>query len=380
MDGSYDAATIDTHMTEFNSQDIYDDGEHENDTYAAVYVPGRSGTNTNCNMTARATFRDESNPSRSNVRVYNGAGVGADAAEITIESDTGTHHTDTIKWDLDTMPEGSTVSRVDALAGQMVTLKIKPNYNVKPTAVYLHATPLLYKSSYNHEDRAGLNPDTNDTAWSSYPLIEEGALDGIEPDENGYYHIEVVVPYLADAAFEVECADARDSVINETNPLTNIHGAYLKHTEDELVSTLLTDKEKQIAANGGDIRFKLTGAGVGEIPDEIKQRFETRAKNTGYHIYGDYLDFNVTKKVKFRDAVNIEELPGGEVTVAMQLPSDLKSKGNMEYKLLRYHDGKVDVIGTEYDAATNELTFKSDRFSTYALVYKEKAKSPKTGQ
>jgi hypothetical protein len=37
------------------------------------------------------------------------------------------------------------------------------------------------------------------------------------------------------------------------------------------------------------------------------------------------------------------------------------------------HDGVVDTINAKIDVETKELTFETDRFSTYAIVYKDTA-------
>ena len=131
---------------------------------------------------------------------------------------------------------------------------------------------------------------------------------------------------------------------------------------------------------GADIRFKLTGTGLQPVASDTKEKFEKLADKTGYKVSDRYIDLSVTKRVKFRDPEKIEVLPGGQVTVAMQLPDKLKGNGNREYKLLREHDGKVDIINADYDAATNELSFATDRFSKYAIIYRDKRSSPKTGQ
>ena len=45
------------------------------------------------------------------------------------------------------------------------------------------------------------------------------------------------------------------------------------------------------------------------------------------------------------------------------------------YKVMRNHNGKVDILDATFDAKTNMLTFKTDKFSTYALVYLDSAAS-----
>ncbi len=42
-----------------------------------------------------------------------------------------------------------------------------------------------------------------------------------------------------------------------------------------------------------------------------------------------------------------------------------------EYKIIRLHEGEVDVISGTFDAATGEFSFESDKFSTYAIAYND---------
>ena len=42
------------------------------------------------------------------------------------------------------------------------------------------------------------------------------------------------------------------------------------------------------------------------------------------------------------------------------------------YFIARSHNGKVDILETNYDEKTNKLTFETDKFSDYAIIYKDK--------
>ncbi|MGN0152452.1 MAG: fibronectin type III domain-containing protein [Wujia sp.] len=55
------------------------------------------------------------------------------------------------------------------------------------------------------------------------------------------------------------------------------------------------------------------------------------------------------------------------VTITVKL--DVSLAGNDGYQVIREHEGTAEVIDTEYDDATGQLTFDTDRFSTYAIAY-----------
>ena len=49
------------------------------------------------------------------------------------------------------------------------------------------------------------------------------------------------------------------------------------------------------------------------------------------------------------------------------------------YKIVRVHDGETTILDAAFDAATGKLTFKSDKFSTYAIIYSD-AKTEGSGE
>lgn len=71
-----------------------------------------------------------------------------------------------------------------------------------------------------------------------------------------------------------------------------------------------------------------------------------------------------------------------EVTVSVQVPEEFINKDDnvtRTYSIVRLHDGTITILDADYDPSTNMLTFKTDRFSLYAIVYKDtKAESGNT--
>ncbi len=59
--------------------------------------------------------------------------------------------------------------------------------------------------------------------------------------------------------------------------------------------------------------------------------------------------------------------------ISLTLPSSLRASGNVTrtYQVLRLHEGSVAVLLSSYDNSTNQLSFESNLFSTYAIAYKD---------
>ena len=64
------------------------------------------------------------------------------------------------------------------------------------------------------------------------------------------------------------------------------------------------------------------------------------------------------------------------VAVRLMLPDsvvDADVSKAREYEVVRVHDGKVETLPALFDASAKTLTFETDRFSAYAIAYKDAA-------
>lgn len=84
-----------------------------------------------------------------------------------------------------------------------------------------------------------------------------------------------------------------------------------------------------------------------------------------------YLDIDMKYQVGDRSPKAVTETLE-EVDITMDLPDSFQQTGKhtkkRKYKVYRYHDGKVDMLDAEFDKDKKKLHFKTDKFSTYALV------------
>ena len=99
---------------------------------------------------------------------------------------------------------------------------------------------------------------------------------------------------------------------------------------------------------------------------------ETIKNNTkGYNVV-KYLDITLYKSV---DGVNesIHEL-SNVLKITLSVSKELKNTDNKikrEYYIARNYNGKVDILEAKYDEKASTLTFETDRFSDYAILYKD---------
>ena len=156
-------------------------------------------------------------------------------------------------------------------------------------------------------------------------------------------------------------------------------------------AALLTDKAELLAmlvdsgditadelaqiANGASVDIVLT-VKEANVPDEVKAAMAQAAK--GYTI-GQYLDISLFKYM----TVNGSQQAGvalhttkDVLTISVVVPDALintNSAVNRTYCIVRNHEGTITVLDAAFDAASKTLTFKTDRFSIYAIAYKDTA-------
>ena len=141
-------------------------------------------------------------------------------------------------------------------------------------------------------------------------------------------------------------------------------------SRDEIIDILIENKE--ITAN--ELSEVAEGKKI-EIVLEVKeaQTNELIETNTKGYKVGKYLNITLNKIVNGTNE-SIHEL-SKVMKVTIKVPEELinkDSKTKREYYIARSHNGKVDILETKYDEKTNSLTFETDKFSDYAIIYKDK--------
>ncbi len=143
-----------------------------------------------------------------------------------------------------------------------------------------------------------------------------------------------------------------------------------------------TEEEKSLIAAGADVVITLEVKDISDtVSVEDKEKVENKIKETKDQKVGMYLDINLLKQVGDNSAVKVSDL-NGKIKLQLTVPDELLIKDtskNREYGIIRIHNEEVDMLETEFDPETKFLTFETDHFSTYALVYKDVAKAPVTG-
>ena len=190
----------------------------------------------------------------------------------------------------------------------------------------------------------------------------------------------VIIPAKAESAPGEEIAIGSGKVKVDVKSEGTVPPATLLTDKAELLAMLvnsgdITADELVQIANGASVDIVLT-VKEANVSDEVKTAMAQAAK--GYTI-GQYLDISLFKYM----TVNGSQQAGvplhttkDALTISVVVPDALintNSAVNRTYCIVRNHEGTITVLDAAFDAAGKTLTFKTDRFSIYAIAYKDTA-------
>lgn len=138
---------------------------------------------------------------------------------------------------------------------------------------------------------------------------------------------------------------------------------------------VLTDEEWEAYKNGENVQITVEVKNADTTVTEDVQKLveEKVAEEIKGGVIGQYIDLSIIKKVGDKDPV-VAENTKQPVTFSVTVPEKLV-KSDREYSIVRFHDGVAEVIkdaNTETVDGKLVITFSTSKFSTYAIVYKDK--------
>jgi hypothetical protein len=162
----------------------------------------------------------------------------------------------------------------------------------------------------------------------------------------------------------------------------------MKFAEEKanVLSKLLT-AEEVIAVNSGaakvSVSMKVEAVNADDVKTESEAIKEKVSSLAEAETIGMYFDITVEKNVGGK-AVEVKETPNGALSISMELPKSLlnaDSSKTRSYSVVRYHvdtqTGSVSVDILPCSFADGKITFESDKFSVYAVIYSDSAVSDK---
>ena len=165
-----------------------------------------------------------------------------------------------------------------------------------------------------------------------------------------------------------------------TDTSANVGNGSLSENVDDLNDKVLNDEERKALKDGNVVTVYITiNDADSTVSTEDKFMVEDGLKNS---VLGMYLNINLFSKVGNNDARQVTDT-NGAVKIKFTVPDKLLNKDKSierTYQIVRIHNGKRTVIDVTFNNKDNTISFESDKFSTYALVYTDKkAGAPDAG-
>ena len=165
-----------------------------------------------------------------------------------------------------------------------------------------------------------------------------------------------------------------------TDTSANVGNGSLSENVDDLNDKILNDEERKALKDGNVVTVYITiNDADSTVSTEDKSMVEDGLKNS---VLGMYLNINLFSKVGNNEARQVTDT-NGAVKIKFNVPDKLLNKDKSierTYQIVRIHNGKRTVIDVTFNNKDNTISFESDKFSTYALVYTDKkAEAPDTG-
>ena len=165
----------------------------------------------------------------------------------------------------------------------------------------------------------------------------------------------------------------------DVTPDTNVGGGRVAEEIEKLKEKVpFTQEEEKQIEYGADVEVWLEIKDISDsVSSEEKAKVEEKLGDADVALY---LDIAMFKQVGENEASRLTQL-SDKVQITFKLDDSYINTDKdvtRTYSIIHIHNGKAEVITPVFDAATKTLTFETDRFSTYAVVYTDVENVPPT--
>ena len=155
--------------------------------------------------------------------------------------------------------------------------------------------------------------------------------------------------------------------------------------EETILFGLFPESDKTRIDNGSRAKVWLEINHVNNLDPDWQNLINTEIEKTvGKNADRILFDIDLYRQLAGENRVLITN-PGINMNIRIKIPDKMINNQPYtirEYKILRLHEDSatnqatVDILDSVFNSSTNELTFKSDKFSIYVLTYKDTYYSP----
>ena len=157
--------------------------------------------------------------------------------------------------------------------------------------------------------------------------------------------------------------------------ITKLSNIILQNGETNMVDKGVADVIKKGLENGRALSVEVITkkADMSQMNDEVAARVgsileKLSDKNNSTTGITQYLDLEIQLKLDGEKVGSLNEV-STPLEYSVALPSDVVKEGRT-FHIVRIHNGKAEILPTTQK--DNILTFSTDKFSTYAVIYEDK--------
>lgn len=195
-------------------------------------------------------------------------------------------------------------------------------------------------------------------------------------EDCGYKRYDVIPATGAEKPDESDTGNMDKAV--EVEPEVPIQEATMNNSKKELLEAdnIFTAEEKEQITAGADAKvwLEITQTDADDLSEEDENAMAEIVKdNMGAGANITYFSADLYKQIAGGEKERISE-PGVAIKVTIKISDELLNQNKSvvrEYKIVRLHNGKAEIIEGVFNEATGEFTFETDKFSEYAIAYND---------
>lgn len=188
---------------------------------------------------------------------------------------------------------------------------------------------------------------------------------------------------------------SNETVLDKNGKVENETGAAIANLSDVITTLLSTSEQNELLA-GEKVELRLQVISLENKKNVLSknERIIIEKQIPKNYVMGEYLDINLLKLINNTVTQKIKKVDKN-LQIVLNVPEDLISTdGERQYKIVRSHnidnaettgnsantDNEEVTVLEDLDNNPDTITFETDRFSTYAIIYQELSASMKKPQ
>lgn len=265
------------------------------------------------------------------------------------------------------------------LSGQFATIATASSNNTVETGSNNNTESGSGNNTVPDKDDNNQNDDNNNNQGGNQDDNNNqggGNQDNNNNQNGGNQDNEVIVTDPSDSAGEEASTGTKVTVTTSTGATISSTIA-TTNTSTDIKSVAMATAQSQVnraagltaerLERGDYVKLTIAASQCGEVARQAITNAAMSVRGT----VATYMEINLD--ILNRNGAPIEGLTqlASAVNITISVPENVENASNYDFAVVRLHDGKTDIL-PDIDSDPSTITFASDKFSVYAVIYGEK--------